>query len=264
MTGDTLGGLVAAVRDHLAPLLIGRDADHDHGPALRRSLVGNTGAHSALEMALLDLAGRASGRRLIDIVARPVAPHGGADVAARERDAGAGHRGSARTNRGGVRFLQAEDRREAARRRDRRRARHPRGASRSNAVRRCELRAHARGGTPLSRTHARGRLGVRRATARRRRPRRSEGARAQRQDADRHGRNHPVARRHRGRQTRRREGRFAQADQARRLQGSHRSRKAVQEARPEDQRRRQDRRVRASGPRLRCISPARCRTSTGA
>ena len=26
MTGDTLGGLVAAVRDHLAPLLIGKDA----------------------------------------------------------------------------------------------------------------------------------------------------------------------------------------------------------------------------------------------
>src|SRR5882762_4745016 len=26
MTGDTLGGLVAAVREHLAPLLIGRDA----------------------------------------------------------------------------------------------------------------------------------------------------------------------------------------------------------------------------------------------
>ena len=26
MTGDTLGGLVAAVRDHLAPLMIGKDA----------------------------------------------------------------------------------------------------------------------------------------------------------------------------------------------------------------------------------------------
>ncbi len=92
MTGDTLGGLVAAVRDHLAPLLIGKDADRDHGPALRRSLVGNCGAHSALEMALLDLAGRASGRRLIDIVGEAGAPHRGADVAARERHAGAGHR----------------------------------------------------------------------------------------------------------------------------------------------------------------------------
>src|SRR3954454_1322833 len=30
MTGDTLGGLVAAVRDHLAPSLIGRDANGDY------------------------------------------------------------------------------------------------------------------------------------------------------------------------------------------------------------------------------------------
>jgi len=75
MTGDTQGGLVAAVRDHLAPLLIGKDAwpNNDHGAMLRRALVGNTGAHSAVEMALLDLAGRASGTRLIDVVtARPV------------------------------------------------------------------------------------------------------------------------------------------------------------------------------------------------
>ena len=61
MTGDTLGGLVAAVRDHLAPLLIGKDAapSTTHRPMLQRALVGNTGAHSAVEMALLDLAGRA-------------------------------------------------------------------------------------------------------------------------------------------------------------------------------------------------------------
>src|SRR6185436_14346668 len=56
MTGDTQGGLVAAVRDHLAPLLAGRDAlDRPALVAtLRRALMGNTGAHSALEMALLD------------------------------------------------------------------------------------------------------------------------------------------------------------------------------------------------------------------
>ena len=72
MTGDTLGGLVAAVRAHLAPLLIGKDAGTDHGPMLRRALVGNSGAHSAVEMALLDLSGRATGTRLIDIVARPL------------------------------------------------------------------------------------------------------------------------------------------------------------------------------------------------
>src|SRR5205823_8796898 len=65
MTGDTLGGLVAAVRDHLAPMLIGKDARG--WPMLRlglhRALLGNGGAHSAVEMAVLDLTGRASGVR---------------------------------------------------------------------------------------------------------------------------------------------------------------------------------------------------------
>ena len=72
MTGDTLGGLVAAVRDHLAPLLIGKDAAADHRAMLQRALVGNTGAHSAIEMALLDLVARARNTRLIDLVARPL------------------------------------------------------------------------------------------------------------------------------------------------------------------------------------------------
>jgi muconate cycloisomerase len=70
MTGDTLGGLLAAVRDHLAPALIGQNVWMR--PALcrtlRRQLVGNTGAHSAIEMALLDLCGRAAGLRLVDLV----------------------------------------------------------------------------------------------------------------------------------------------------------------------------------------------------
>lgn len=80
MTGDTLDGLVAAVRDHLAPLLVGKDARS--WPALRRAmqaaLLGNTGAHSAVEMALFDLAGRAAGRPLIELIGgalrRAVAP----------------------------------------------------------------------------------------------------------------------------------------------------------------------------------------------
>src|SRR5215468_6205560 len=61
MTGDTLGGLVAAVRDHLAPLLVGQDAWTRPTliPTLRCGLIGNTGAFSAIEMALLDLAGHA-------------------------------------------------------------------------------------------------------------------------------------------------------------------------------------------------------------
>ena len=81
MTGDTLGGLVAAVRDHLAPVLAGQDAFRRPAlvAALRRALMGNTGAHSAVEMALLDLIGHAARLRLVDIVApqprrRQVAP----------------------------------------------------------------------------------------------------------------------------------------------------------------------------------------------
>lgn len=70
MTGDTLGGLVTAVRDHLAPLLIGEDAWMR--PALcrklRHALYGNTGAHSAVEVALLDLAGQSSGLPLSDLI----------------------------------------------------------------------------------------------------------------------------------------------------------------------------------------------------
>src|SRR5262245_66175813 len=63
MTGDTLGGLTAAVRDHLGPVLVGADAwlCPQLTAAMRRALVGNTGAHSAIEMALIDLAGQAAG-----------------------------------------------------------------------------------------------------------------------------------------------------------------------------------------------------------
>src|SRR6188472_3032527 len=74
MTGDTLGGLVCAVRDHLAPLLIGEDA-WGYGKlkqTMTRVLMGNTGAHSAVEMALLDLCGRAAGMSVIDLIGRAV------------------------------------------------------------------------------------------------------------------------------------------------------------------------------------------------
>jgi muconate cycloisomerase len=76
MTGDTLWGLVAAVRDHLAPLLVGKDAAADHRAMLTRALVGNGGAHSAVEMALLDAACRAAKIRLIDaVLAKPARTH---------------------------------------------------------------------------------------------------------------------------------------------------------------------------------------------
>jgi muconate cycloisomerase len=73
MTGDTLGGLVAAVRDHLGPMLIGKNA-RDWPilrPILHGALLGNGGAHSAVEMAVLDLTGRARGMRLIDLFGKP-------------------------------------------------------------------------------------------------------------------------------------------------------------------------------------------------
>jgi len=73
MTGDTLGGLLAAVLDHLAPMLVGKNARDwpTLRPSLHGALLGNGGAHSALEMAVLDLIGRATGRRLVDLVAKP-------------------------------------------------------------------------------------------------------------------------------------------------------------------------------------------------
>ncbi len=73
MTGDTQAGLVAAV-NHLAPLLIGADAWTRLAlkKRLTAALLGNTGAHSAIEMALLDLAGRAAGLPVIDLLGGPV------------------------------------------------------------------------------------------------------------------------------------------------------------------------------------------------
>jgi muconate cycloisomerase len=77
MTGDTLGGLIAAVRDHLAPLLL--DEDAWMRPALIRrlkhALHGNSGAHSAIEIALLDLAGQASGLPLADLIGGAMRRH---------------------------------------------------------------------------------------------------------------------------------------------------------------------------------------------
>jgi muconate cycloisomerase len=76
MTGDTIDGLVAAVRDHLAPVLIGADAWMR--PALlkrmRTVLYGNTGAHSAVEMALIDLAARSAGVSVIDLIGGSLRP----------------------------------------------------------------------------------------------------------------------------------------------------------------------------------------------
>jgi muconate cycloisomerase len=61
MTGDTLAGLVAAVR-HLTPALVGRDPRDLDGAAaaMHARLYGNNGAKAALDIALGDLAAQAA------------------------------------------------------------------------------------------------------------------------------------------------------------------------------------------------------------
>jgi muconate cycloisomerase len=61
MTGETVAGMVAAVR-HLAPALIDREAADIAGAcaAMERRMHGNHGAKAAIEIALHDLVGRAT------------------------------------------------------------------------------------------------------------------------------------------------------------------------------------------------------------
>ncbi len=69
MTGDLAESLVAAV-NHLAPLLIGQDVRF-HAALARRCLHtmhGNGGAKSAIDMALLDLAGRRTATPVVDLL----------------------------------------------------------------------------------------------------------------------------------------------------------------------------------------------------
>ncbi len=70
MTGDTLPSMVAAVRQHLAPLLIGADA-RDRAELARRcraAMVHNGGAKAAVEIALLDLAGKHCGVPAVELI----------------------------------------------------------------------------------------------------------------------------------------------------------------------------------------------------
>lgn len=69
MTGDVLPGMVAAVDQYLAPLVLGQDALQRAALVQRcaGALLGNTGAKCALDMAINDLAGRHLGVRLADL-----------------------------------------------------------------------------------------------------------------------------------------------------------------------------------------------------
>lgn len=70
MTGDTLPGMVAAVRQHLAPLVVGADVREraELARRCRKAVVHNGGAKAAVEIALLDLAGKHYGIPAVELV----------------------------------------------------------------------------------------------------------------------------------------------------------------------------------------------------
>ena len=70
MTGDTLPGMVEAVEKYLAPRLIGQNALDRALLAHRMSqtLIGNTGAKAACDIALHDLAGKHLGVSVTDLL----------------------------------------------------------------------------------------------------------------------------------------------------------------------------------------------------
>jgi muconate cycloisomerase len=70
MTGDTLPGMVAAVNDHLGPLLTGRNA-LDRARLARElsiAIIGNTGPKAACDLALFDLVGRHLGVSMTELL----------------------------------------------------------------------------------------------------------------------------------------------------------------------------------------------------
>ena len=60
ITGDTIGAILGAIQDHIAPAILGRDLDEfeDLTAAVQKALVHNTSAKAAVDMALWDLLGQ--------------------------------------------------------------------------------------------------------------------------------------------------------------------------------------------------------------
>ena len=60
ITGDTTGAIIGAIQDHISKAIIGRDVDdfEDVLQAVQKSVVGNTSAKAAVDMALWDLYGQ--------------------------------------------------------------------------------------------------------------------------------------------------------------------------------------------------------------
>ncbi|MBQ9166032.1 MAG: dipeptide epimerase, partial [Oscillospiraceae bacterium] len=59
ITGDTTGAILGALRDHIIKTIVGRDVDDFENllQAMNKSIVGNTSAKAAVDMALYDLYG---------------------------------------------------------------------------------------------------------------------------------------------------------------------------------------------------------------
>ena len=60
ITGDTTGAIIGAIQDHIAKTILGRDVDDFENllQAVQKSIVGNTSAKAAVDMALWDLYGQ--------------------------------------------------------------------------------------------------------------------------------------------------------------------------------------------------------------
>ena len=60
ITGDTTGAIVGAIREHIAPAIVGHDIDEFESltAAVQKALVHNTSAKAAVDMALWDLLGQ--------------------------------------------------------------------------------------------------------------------------------------------------------------------------------------------------------------
>lgn len=63
VTGDTTGGILGALREHIIPAVLGREVDDLEGilQTVQRSVVRNTSAKAAVDMALWDLYGQLCG-----------------------------------------------------------------------------------------------------------------------------------------------------------------------------------------------------------
>lgn len=75
-SGETQGGALTAIHEILAPLLVGREPDdfEDIGERMDAALIDNFFTKAAVEMALLDLAGKRRGKPVHEMLGGPANP----------------------------------------------------------------------------------------------------------------------------------------------------------------------------------------------